>query len=188
MKKSIIVTGSQGSGKSTKIKELVSQFSANQVIRVNPKRLKAEIKKTINIDTQVFVVEDVMEIEQIHKIQKYVKNGFTIYENEQEPSTVYPQFMVSTANLSYDELTFFAEDFEIIETYYNSHFNSNINIKTMQIPVQSFATLQTSLNRLYQGYNLFKMAENDDKIKRSELIDDYLVLTEIIKNMNEQYR
>ena len=188
MKKSIIFTDIQGSGKTTKINEFVSQFTANQVVKVNPERLKAEIKNAINIETQVFVVEGVTEIEQMHEIQKYVKNGFTIYENEREPSTVYPQFIVSTSTLCHDELTFFQEDFDVIETHYNSHFYSNIKIKTMQIPVKSFATMQTSLNRLYQSYNLSEMAENDDKIERSELFDDYLVLTEIIKNMNEQYQ
>jgi type IV secretory pathway VirB4 component len=192
MKKSIIIIGSQGSGKSTKIKELVSQFSANQVVRINPERIKSEIKKTINIETQVFVVEGISELEQIHEIQKYAKNGFAIYENEQEPSTVYPRFIVSTANLCHDELTFFEEDFEIIETHYDSHFNSNINIKTMQnsftISTKSVPndTLETTLNRLFVGYNQSQMSESMDAVERTQVADDFLQIQQIVRGLLAQ--
>ncbi len=47
-------------------------------------------------------------------------------------------------------------------------------------------TLQSTLNRLYQGYNLSEMGDNDDNLQRSELFDDYLILTDIIKTMREQ--
>ena len=47
-------------------------------------------------------------------------------------------------------------------------------------------TLQSNLNRLFQGYLISDMGENDDKLKRCEIFDDYLIITEIIKQMKEQ--
>jgi hypothetical protein len=47
-------------------------------------------------------------------------------------------------------------------------------------------TLQSTLNRLFQGYNLSEMGENDERLKRAELFDDYLILTDLIKTMSEQ--
>lgn len=45
MKKSIIITGNQGCGKSTKIKNLVSQVSLNQLVRIRPTELDSKLKK-----------------------------------------------------------------------------------------------------------------------------------------------
>jgi hypothetical protein len=44
-------------------------------------------------------------------------------------------------------------------------------------------TLQTSLNRLFKGYNLSEMAENDDKLERAIIFDDYLIISDLIKNI-----
>lgn len=46
-------------------------------------------------------------------------------------------------------------------------------------------TLQSSLNRLFQGYNLSGMGENEEKLKRAELFDDYLIISDLIKTMSE---
>jgi hypothetical protein len=53
----------------------------------------------------------------------------------------------------------------------------------MATPMQS-ATLQASLNRIFQGYNLSEMGENDDKLIRAELFDDYLIISDIIKEVS----
>lgn len=47
-------------------------------------------------------------------------------------------------------------------------------------------TLQSNLNRLFQGYLVSDMGENDDQLKRAELFDDYLILTQIIRQSPEQ--
>lgn len=46
-------------------------------------------------------------------------------------------------------------------------------------------TLQASLNRLMQGYNLSEMSENDEKLERALLFDDYLLLTSIISQIED---
>jgi hypothetical protein len=45
-------------------------------------------------------------------------------------------------------------------------------------------TLQSSLNRLFKGYNLSEMSENDDKLERAVIFDDYLIISDIIRNIN----
>jgi hypothetical protein len=52
----------------------------------------------------------------------------------------------------------------------------------MTTPMQS-TTLQESLNRIFQGYNLSEMGENDDKLQRAELFDDYLLISDLIKQL-----
>ncbi len=47
-------------------------------------------------------------------------------------------------------------------------------------------TLQYSLNRLFRGYNLSEIGENEDKIQRAEIFDDYLILSEMIKQLPKQ--
>lgn len=42
-------------------------------------------------------------------------------------------------------------------------------------------TLPSSLNRLFQGYNLSEMGENDERLK----LDDYLIISDLIKTMSE---
>ncbi|MCU0468424.1 MAG: hypothetical protein MUF58_07465 [Arcicella sp.] len=53
------------------------------------------------------------------------------------------------------------------------------------LPMQS-TTLQYSLNRLFRGYNLSEIGENEDKIQRAEIFDDYLILSEMIKQLPKQ--
>jgi hypothetical protein len=55
----------------------------------------------------------------------------------------------------------------------------------METPMQS-SSLQESLNRLFQAYNLSEMGENDDKLQRAELFDDYLIISDLIKNVSDK--
>jgi hypothetical protein len=47
-------------------------------------------------------------------------------------------------------------------------------------------TLQANLNRSFQGYFLSEMGENDDKLKRAEMFDDYLIISAILKEMSDK--
>lgn len=182
------MTGSGGSGKTTKIKELVSQFPANQVVWINPARLRAEIIKATKIETKVVVIERVTETTKMLKILRYIVNRISIFENEEEFSTIYPHFIVSTSNLLRNELTLFEEYFEIIENHYDYHFNSNILNK--EVVKNSFSisnksvpndTLENTLNRLFVGFNQSQMSENTDAAERTQIADDFLQIQQIVR-------
>ena len=115
MKKGIIVIGSQGSGKTTKIKNLVNQVPKNQIVWIYPTKSDTELKRLVNPETTTIVIEGVVSINEMGRIQNYVREGICLSKNEKDTSTIFPKIIVSTCNLLLSDLANFENDFEIIK-------------------------------------------------------------------------
>jgi ABC-type Mn2+/Zn2+ transport system ATPase subunit len=115
MKKGIIVIGSQGSGKTTKIKNLVKQVPANQLVWINPTKSDNKIKRLAKPQTTTIVIEGVVSINEMVRIQNYVREGTCVSKNGKDTSTIFPKIIASTCTLLVSDLADFEHDFEIIK-------------------------------------------------------------------------
>lgn len=107
MKKGIIVTGSQGSGKTVKIKGLVNQIPLNQIVWIHPDLGKIQLSSFIKKDTTTVVIDQIVNLEQMKEIHNFIKEGNNL-------SNV-PQIVVAVNNIFFPDLADFEHDFEIIK-------------------------------------------------------------------------
>jgi ABC-type dipeptide/oligopeptide/nickel transport system ATPase component len=115
VKKGIIVIGSQGSGKTIKIRELVKQVPVNQLVWINPTKSDTELKRLVKPQTTTIVIEGVVSLNEMVRIQNYVREGICLSKNGKDTSTIFPKIIASTCSLLVSELANFEHDFEIIE-------------------------------------------------------------------------
>jgi signal recognition particle receptor subunit beta len=108
MKRGIIVTGSQGSGKTVKIKELVNQIPLNQIVWIHPDLGKIQLSSFIKKDTTTVVIDQIVNLEQMKEIHNYIKEGNKL-------SNIFPQIIVSVNSIFFPDLSNFENDFEIIK-------------------------------------------------------------------------
>jgi ABC-type dipeptide/oligopeptide/nickel transport system ATPase component len=115
MKKGIIVIGNQGSGKTTKIRSLVKQVPVNQLVWITPRESDGELKRLAKKETSTIVVEEIISLNEMMRIQNYVREGICLSKNGKDTSTIFPKIIASTCSLLVSELANFEHDFEIIE-------------------------------------------------------------------------
>jgi hypothetical protein len=60
---------------------------------------------------------------------------------------------------------------------------SQITISTENL---SLDTLELSLTKMFRGYTISEASEIDSRLGRANILDDYLVLIEIIKQLQNQ--
>ena len=191
MQKAIIVTGNQGSGKTTKIKELVSQIPANQVVWINPEKLELQINEALKADTTAVVIDGIISGTQLFKIQEYAKNGINVSKNNEEPQIIFPQIIVSTAHLTSDDLSIFQNDFEILEIAYQAAQNlgvthqvvQDLGVKTSVFKVIDLASMSATLDRFYEGYIDSRISENDSQEERKKYSNDYFDFKRLLKSI-----
>jgi Tfp pilus assembly pilus retraction ATPase PilT len=79
MKKSILITGKQGSGKTTKLNELLSQSDQSKSIEMSYKKFQLSLKFELRSKYDVVAIDEVVSVEQIDYLSSAVSQfGFIL--------------------------------------------------------------------------------------------------------------
>lgn len=98
MQKSILITGRQGSGKTTKAKEIASQFEKDEVVY-----LAYRGKKTLDDPflfyectekTKLIVFEELYDLNQVEAFFSMVSNPITVNQRGKNPFQIEPKFVL----------------------------------------------------------------------------------------------
>jgi len=124
MKKSILITGRQGSGKTTKAKEIASQFQIDEVVflpfqgAMNDKFLFSECTEK----TKLIVVDDLSDLAQV---QLFLNPIVVVNKKMKEPFSINPQFvLVCQSDIQPDQLVELGANFEVINCQFRAAANS----------------------------------------------------------------
>ena len=110
MEKSILITGSQGSGKTTKAKRIARQFAEDEVVII-PYQMRKKIHGNpfLFMDctqkTKLVIFEELFDINQVEAFFDMVSNPITVNKQSQEPFTISPKFvLVCQTDIPVDQL------------------------------------------------------------------------------------
>jgi uridine kinase len=125
MKKTILITGHQRSGKTTKAKEIASQFQKEEVVflsfhgknTLDDKFLFSECKEK----TKLIVFEELSDLAQVQLFFNMVSNPIVVNKRMKEPFSISPQFvLVCQSDIQQDQLVelgaSFHRRFEVLNT------------------------------------------------------------------------
>ncbi len=98
MQKSILITGRQCSGKTTKAKEIASQFQNDEVVficyRGKNTHEDAFLFSQCTEKTKLVVFEELYDIEQVEAFFNMVSNPIVVNKRMKEPFTIEPKFVL----------------------------------------------------------------------------------------------
>ena len=128
MKKSIVITGRQSSGKSTKAKEIASQFQKDEVVflpfrgenTLNDNFLFSECTEK----TKLIVFEELSDLAQVQMFFNMVLNPIVVNKRMKAPFSISPQFvLVCQSDIQQDQLVelgaSFHRRFEVINCQFS---------------------------------------------------------------------
>ena len=98
MEKSILITGSQASGKTTKAKEIASQFQNDEVVFICYRGKKTHedpfLFSQCTEKTKLVVFEELYDINQVEAFFNMVINPITVNKKMKAPFTISPKFVL----------------------------------------------------------------------------------------------
>ncbi len=98
MQKSILITGRKCSGKTTKAKEIASQFQNDEVVfisyRGEKKHEDAFLFSECTEKTKLVVFEELYDINQVQAFFNMVSNPITVNKKMKKPFTIEPKFIL----------------------------------------------------------------------------------------------
>lgn len=124
MKKSILITGRQGSGKTTKAKEIASQFQNDEVVFIGYRGKKTHedpfLFSECTDKTKLVVFEELYDLNQVEAFFNMVSNPITVNKKFERPFTIEPKFvLVCQSEISHEQLvelgSSFYKRFDVIE-------------------------------------------------------------------------
>jgi uridine kinase len=124
MQKSILITGHQGSGKTTKAKEIASQFQNDEVVFIcyrGKKTLEAPfLFSQCTEKTKLVVFEELHDLNQVEAFFNMVSNPITVNRMMKMPFTIEPKFvLVCQSEIEVEQLVelgaSFHRRFDVIE-------------------------------------------------------------------------
>jgi uridine kinase len=127
MEKSIVITGRQGSGKTTKAKEIANQFSKDEVVFLyyRQKKLKNTfIFSECTEKTKLVVFEELYDIKQVEEFFSFVSNPITVNKRGKNPFIILPKFvLVCQSDITQEQFAglgaSFGRRFDVINCQYN---------------------------------------------------------------------
>jgi uridine kinase len=124
MQKSILIIGPQGSGKSTKAKEIASQFRKDEVVFLCYHGKKTHENNFLFSEctdkTKLVVFEELYDINQVEAFFNMVSNPITVDKQMKAPFKISPQFvLVCQSHITNEQLVelgaSFHTRFDVIE-------------------------------------------------------------------------
>lgn len=98
MQKSILITGRQSSGKTTKAKEIASQFQEDEVVFISCRNKKTHenpfLFSQCTEKTKLVVFEELYDINQVEAFFNMVSNPIVVNKKMKEPFTIAPKFVL----------------------------------------------------------------------------------------------
>ena len=98
MQKSILIIGRQGSGKTTKAKEIASQFHNDEVVFINYREKKTHKNPFLFSEctdkTKLVVFEELYDINQVEEFFSMVSYPITVKKKMKNPFTIEPKFVL----------------------------------------------------------------------------------------------
>ena len=124
MQKSILIIGRQGSGKTTKAKEIASQFLKDEVVFLCYRGKKTHEDNFLFSEctdkTKLVVFEELYDINQVYAFYNMVSNPITVNKKMKAPFTISPKFvLVCQSEITQEQLVelgaSFSRRFDVIE-------------------------------------------------------------------------
>ena len=98
MQKSILIIGRQGSGKTTKAKEIASQFQNDEVVFIAYREKKTQddpfLFSECTDKTKLVVFEDLYDINQVEAFFNMVSNPINVNKKWKKLFTIEPKFVL----------------------------------------------------------------------------------------------
>lgn len=93
MEKSIVITGRQGSGKTTKAKEIANQFAKEEVLIFDNRSNNPFIYSECTEETKLVVFDEIYNLKQVELFFSFVSNPITVNKICKHPFTISPKFV-----------------------------------------------------------------------------------------------
>ena len=116
MKKSIVITGRQGSGKTTKAKEIANQFDKDEVVFLYYRSKILDnpfIFSECTEKTKLIVFEELYDIKQVQGFFNFVSNPITVNKRGENPFIISPKFaLVFQSDITQEQFAGLGASFE----------------------------------------------------------------------------
>lgn len=127
MEKSIVITGRQGSGKTTKATEIANQFGKDEVVSLYYRSKKLDnpfIFSECTEKTKLVVFEELYDIKQVEEFFSFVSYPITVNKRGKKPFTISPKFvLVCQSDITQEQFiglgASFDRRFDVINCQYN---------------------------------------------------------------------
>lgn len=127
MEKSIVITGRQGSGKTTKAKEIANQFNKDEVVFLYYRSKKLDnpfIFSECTEKTKLVVFEELYDIKQVEEFFSFVSYPITVNKRGKNPFTISPKFiLVCQSDITHEQFVglgaSFDRRFDVVNCQYN---------------------------------------------------------------------
>lgn len=128
MEKSIVITGRQGSGKTTKAKEIANQFSNDEVVFLCYRSKKMDnpfLFSECTEKTKLIVFDELYDIKQAEEFFSFVSYPITVNKRGKKPFTISPKFiLVCQSDITQEQFSglgaSFDRRFDLINCQYNA--------------------------------------------------------------------